>query len=370
MVKVTVTNPHKQEIGAKLVEIPIKTLPATLRTGNLSVSDGEGKQVVSQLTHDSLLLFKADVKPGKKAVFKIAAASVAPTFESTTSGRLYEKRRDDISYENEVVGFRIYGPGTQEAGEKAYGYDIFFKHPTTELIVPLLYAPETDDAVWAKVDSLRKISPAMADSFINTFSYHIDHGLGMDCYAVGSTLGAGVAALATSDTIYYPWCYDSAEILDNGPLRFTLQLNFAPVAIGNDREVTEHRLISLDSESHLNKTAVWYDGLSVPMEILAGFPLRDASNPAIDPLKRYIAYSDPTQGPDNGRAMLGIVVEEPAQEIVNRDNHILVKKPYHPSDRFNYYWGFAWDRADIDNFGDWENYLKHFPLEYKVKITK
>ncbi len=48
----------------------------------------------------------------------------------------------------------------------------------------------------------------------------------MDCYAVGPTLGAGVAALMVNDTIIYPWCYKHQEILDNGPLRFTVKLEF------------------------------------------------------------------------------------------------------------------------------------------------
>ena len=33
----------------------------------------------------------------------------------------------------------------------------------------------------------------------------------MDCYAVGPTLGAGVAALMAGDTIIYPYCYRTQE---------------------------------------------------------------------------------------------------------------------------------------------------------------
>lgn len=283
------------------------------------------------------------------------------SLQTTIWGQIYFNRRDDISYENELVGFRIYGPGTQKAGEKAFGYDIFFKHPTEELIVPQLYAPETDPAVWAKVDSLRSISSELADEFIHSFSYHVDHGLGMDCYAVGPTLGAGVAALANADSIFYPWCYEKAEIIENGPKRFTVRLDFAPVIIEGDT-VTEHRIISLDSGSHLNKTTVWYDGLTKPMDIVAGFPLRDDFKPVADSQLGWLAYSDPTQGPDNGRAMLGIVLATPANELEKRDGHILLKSGYRPGEEFLYWWGFAWDRADIDNFDEWQNYLRNFTL--------
>ena len=67
-------------------------------------------------------------------------------------------------------------------------------------------------------------TPKAADELVRTFSYHIDHGYGMDCYAVGPTLGAGVSALMVNDTIIYPWCYKTQEVLDNGPLRFTIEV--------------------------------------------------------------------------------------------------------------------------------------------------
>lgn len=48
-------------------------------------------------------------------------------------------------------------------------------------------------------------------------SFHVDHGEGMDVYAVDYTLGGGTAALLDSaGNIVYPYCYESYEILDNG----------------------------------------------------------------------------------------------------------------------------------------------------------
>ena len=85
-----------------------------------------------------------------------------------------------------------------------------------------MYAKELDADSWKQVNELRKTDPKAADELVRTFSYHIDHGYGMDCYAVGPTLGAGVSALMVNDTIIYPWCYKTQEVLDNGPLRFTV----------------------------------------------------------------------------------------------------------------------------------------------------
>lgn len=366
-VEVRVSNPTGEPLGPRTVEIDGHDAFSRLRSKGFFITDADGTEIPSQLTYDSLIVFNAEVEPGGEKVYTLHPSDSIRQYPATVWGQVYGKRRDDVSYENEFVGFRIYGPGTQQAGEKAFGYDIFFKHPTEELIVPLLYAPETDDAVWAKVDSLRSVSPELADEFIRTFSYHIDHGLGMDCYAVGPTLGAGVAALAGGDSIYYPWCYENAGILDNGPLRFTLMLDFAPRQINGDN-VTEHRLITLDSGSHLNKTLVWYDGLTSPVDIVAGFPLRDDSAPLENLESGYIAYSDPTQGPDNGKALLGLTFDGERAETVRRDGHILMSRPFAPDDTLSYSWGFAWDRADIPTQDSWEQYLRRSRLGYTVTV--
>lgn len=196
---------------------------------------------------------------------------------------------------------RAYGPTTQRRGERAYGYDIFFKYPDKGLVLEKLYGPETSPKTWQTVDSLRAISKEQAEEYINSISYHIDHGLGMDCYAVGPTLGDGVAARLLNDSIAFAWCYESAEVLDNGPLRFTARLKFAP-----KDSVSESRIITLDAGKHLNACTVSFDGLRDSTEIVAGVPRRDDSEAIL--ADNYIAYADPTQGPDNGKAMLGVIV--------------------------------------------------------------
>lgn len=364
---VTVENTTGENIGVRLIELPAGDVLARLHSAHFYVTDGEGREIPSQLTADSLIIFPADVAPGAKEVFTILPSDTARKYTATVEGAFYPKRRDDVAYENEFTGYRIYGPGTKAAGEKAYGYDIFFKYPGGEIVVPQLYAPETDDAVWAHVDSLRAIDPQLAEDYIKTFSYHIDHGKGMDCYAVGSTLGAGVAALVEGDSIRYPWCYETAKIIDNGPLRFTLRLDFEPVEIGG-RTVAEHRLITLDSGSRLNRTQVWYDGLDTSMQIVTGFPLRDDTEPVRNADKNIIAYSDPTQGEVNGRALLGIRLEEKGDSIFEKEGHILISGIVTPDGSFNYNWGFSWDKTDFPNLEEWENYLANSALSYKVTV--
>lgn len=367
-VEVSVVNDTDSDLGIKVVELPASQILKKLKSPGFLITDSQGQDIPSQLTRDSLIIFACSVPPGNQKNFYIHSCDSIPQYPFTVQGQFYPKRRDDLSYENELVGFRIYGPGTQKAGEKAFGYDIFFKYPTEELIVPQLYAPETDDAVWARVDSLRNIDNSLAEEYIKSFSYHIDHGKGMDCYAVGPTLGAGVAAVMENDSIYFPWCYDVAEIMDNGPLRFSAMLKFKPVDKGSQNSVTEFRKITLDSYSYLNSCEVWYEGLDKPIDMVVGFPLRDDSEPVVLGDKGIVAYSDPTQGPDNGRALLGIKKNTPADTSFIKDSHILLSYHMNPADRFNYKWGFSWNKTEIPSLEEWTQYLENADLNYTVII--
>lgn len=346
---VSVANETGTNPGTRLVEVKAQDLFAVLGRQPFAITDGNGSDVPWQLTYDSLIVFPADVPPGESAEFVFTPSDTVPVYRDLTWGRIYPERRDDIAYENQLAGFRIYGPGTQQAGEKAFGYDLFFKYPSDSIVLPELYAPETSPGVWAKVDSLRNIDVRLADEFVNSFSYHVDHGKGFDPFAVGPTLGAGVAALMTNDSIIYPWCYESARILDNGPLRFTVALDFA---------TGEHRLVTLDAYSYLNRCVVWYDGMTSDTDIVAGFPLRDDVEPYASAADGIIAYSSPVSGDDSGRALLGILCPVGFKSTAKKDGHILGVTTLRPGERFEYYWGFSWDKTEIPTMEAWLKYLK------------
>ena len=355
--EIVVNSPSEMARYGKVMEISADSVLSSLGSKYCYVTDAAGNEVPSQVTYDSRLIFPVSQSDKESEVYYVVPSDTLHTYEPVVAGRFYPERADDVAWENDKVGFRIYGPATQAKGERSYGYDIFFKYQDKGLVLERLYEPETNPATWVKRDSLAAIDPALADEFVKSFSYHLDHGLGMDCYAVGPTLGDGVAAILDNDTISYPWCYSKGEVLDNGPLRFTVSLDFAPRMIGNDT-VTEHRIVSLDTGAHLNRCMVWYDGLSSDRDLVVGFPLRDESSVMADKELGVLAYADPTQGPDNGKALLGIVAGMPAMETMERDGHALLKFNLHPGKPFTYQWGFAWDRTDIPDLESWVDYLK------------
>ena len=188
-------------------------------TAQIVVLDADGQQVPYQVTYDEKVIFPATVKANGTATYTIQPGA-PEAFNVIACGKYYPERLDDLAWENDLVGFRAYGPALQARNERGFGYDLFTKYNTTEPILEALYAEELNPEKRAKIAELKKTDPKAAAELQRAISYHVDHGYGMDCYAVGPTLGCGTSALMEGDTIVYPYCYRTQEILDNGSWRF------------------------------------------------------------------------------------------------------------------------------------------------------
>lgn len=384
-VTVTVTNPLAMERSNEMVEVSMETVTDRLGladTAQIVVLNADGQQVPYQITYDGKVIFPAAIAAGGTATYTIQTGT-PEAFDVKACGRCYPERMDDMAWENDLVAFRAYGPALQAKGERGFGYDLFTKYNTTEPILEAMYAKELDKETLAKIAELKKTDPKAAAELSRERSYHIDHGYGMDCYAVGPTLGAGVAALMVNDTIIYPWCYKNQEILDNGPLRFTVKLEFTPLTVKGDSTVVETRLITLDAGSHLNKTAVSYSNLKETLPIVAGIVLHEPDGAVVaDAANGYITYVDPTTGPDNGKIFMGAAVpavvkdaktvlfsEKEKKERNNADGHVLAVSDYEPGSEYIYYWGFAWDKADIKTADAWNRYMADFAQKVRNPLT-
>lgn len=384
-VTVTVTNPLAMERSNEMVEVSMETVTDSLGladTAQIVVLNADGQQVPYQITYDGKVIFPAAIAAGGTATYTIQTGT-PEAFDVKACGRCYPERMDDMAWENDLVAFRAYGPALQAKGERGFGYDLFTKYNTTEPMLEAMYAKELDKETLAKIAELKKTDPKAAAELSRERSYHIDHGYGMDCYAVGPTLGAGVAALMVNDTIIYPWCYKNQEILDNGPLRFTVKLEFTPLTVKGDSTVVETRLITLDAGSHLNKTAVSYSNLKETLPIVAGIVLHEPDGAVVaDAANGYITYVDPTTGPDNGKIFMGAAVpavvkdaktvlfsEKEKKERNNADGHVLAVSDYEPGSEYVYYWGFAWDKADIKTADAWNRYMADFAQKVRNPLT-
>lgn len=382
-VTVSVSNPLNIDRTEEIVEISTEEVLGKLKLDDKAefiITDENNTEIPYQLTADGKIIFPATVKGGATVSYKFMKGQ--PSHVNTlVYGRQYPERLDDIAWENDKAAYRAYGPALQKTGEKAYGYDVFTKS-VSELVVEDRYAMELDKDARAMIKKLREEGKKTeADSLANAISYHIDHGNGMDCYAVGPTLGGGTAALMPDSVIAYPYCYNSYEILDNGPLRFTVKMEFNPLTIDGDTTVVETRVIQLDKGSHLNKTTVSYTSLKKEYPIGVGLVVHEATPDKyyMNAEGGYISYADPTTNPnaDNGTVYVGAVFPNQLEvakfqsfekPVAGAVGHVMGINTYQPGDEFEYYWGSAWSKCGFDD-EKWNSYLGEYAMKVRNPLT-
>ena len=397
-VKLTISNPLDFARAEEMVEIDMAALNKKL--GNpaaVVVTDANGNEVPSQVTYDGKLIFQPGVPAKGKSEYFVAPGTPQP-YESKVFGRQFPERVDDIAWENDRVAFRCYGPALQRNGERAWGYDIWNKR-TSDLVVEARYSGELDPEIASVCKKLRaRGENDLADDLYNAVSYHVDHGNGMDCYKVGPTLGAGTTALLESDglTIHYPKCYVNYEILDKGPLRFTVKLIYGKESV-QGQDVSETRIVSLDAGSQMNKCIVCYDGITKPQLLATGIVVHN-ENPGAYVMnlgKTYMGYEDlgdpnqykekyrAKQNQDFGKIYVGAVFQGRPEKmnflqgagLPGAVGHILSITACQNNVPYIYYFGTGWSRNPNTNFqsmADWEAYLSKFsqqvwnPLQVKI----
>lgn len=393
-VKITVFNSLDTPRDGEMVEISLKQLQAKLGdSSGIIITDADGQEVPSQQTYDGKLLFQVGVGAKGKSIY-YAKSGTPATYESKVFGRQFPERVDDMAWENDRVAFRCYGPALERSGERAWGYDIWNKR-TDQLIVEARYSGELDPEVASVCRKLRQRGLGdLADDLYNAVSYHVDHGNGMDCYKVGPTLGAGTAALLVNDSkdILYPHCYQSYEILDCGPLRFTVRLTYAQREV-EGQQLTETRIISLDAGSQMNKVVVSYIGLQKPMPLAVGIVVHNENLSAyvVNENAGYMGYEDlgdpnqykekyrALQNKDFGKIYVGAVYTERPVKIYYKEDeglpgaqgHVLGVANYRPTTNFTYYFGSGWSRNPSTSFHsltDWEAYLSVFSKQVKTPL--
>ena len=362
-VTVTVINSTESQ-RQELVEVDAKAVREKLGIADgtpFKVFNALRQEVAYQLTYDGKLLIDASVRPKGFARFTIVPGQPRP-MKTVVCGRQYPERVDDIAWENDRGAYRLYGPALQRNKERAFGNDVWVKN-TPDLVVEQRYNLELSNH--AAVEALRKAgNTAAADSLEELTTYHFDHGYGLDCYKVGPSLGCGAPALMDGNQIVFPYCYTQYEILDNGPLRFTVSLTYETKEFHGE-QVTEHRLLSLDKGSNFNRQTVWYEGATKPIDVASGVVIHNEDTTSVYMEHPFVAYADPTDNPagQNFQIYVGVVfpydqvqtLRVPNEGAANGINgHALaVRRGVQPGQRVTYYWGSAWSKYDCTNFLQW-----------------
>ena len=350
----------------KVVEVDWQTVCKQLCISTdeqVVIENAADQEVTYQKTYDGKLLLYVSLHPHGKAVYTITKGQPAIS-KAYVSGKVYTIRKDDLAWENDLGIYRVYGPALQKTGERSFGIDVWVKN-TPEPVLEERYQKDYRGNVME--DSLRKAGQTVAlDVIDRSTSFHLDHGNGMDAYGVGPSLGCGAPALMHDGQLVFPYCYETCQIHDNGPLRFTTELTYAPNADG----ITEHRIISLDFGSHFNRMTVWYDGIKKPTALASGVVLHGNDNLVLG--KNYVQYVDPTDNPmlHQSQVYVAVLFPEGVSETRLQKgelNHGIGIVNNYRGEPYTYYFGSAWSRYDVRSQAQWQLVIDEFMSDLNKK---
>lgn len=304
-------------------------LPTSDTALGLVVYDPEGNEVPSQYTDIfGELLFQVDVAANSKVNYTVRRGKPS-LYAQKVYGRLVPERKDDWAWENDRVAHRIYGPALEATGELSNGVDVWLKS-TPELVVNQWYQPGVD--------------------------YHTDRGQGLDSYKVGRTLGGGALAPVVDTAFVLGNNFIEAECIDNGPIRHTVRVHYAPYVVGG-KKLIETRTISLDAGSHFNRVAVEFVGdVFDSLPVAAGIVLREGG--AVQSTDTWLAYSEPEAAP-NGRTYLGLIMGGPSTPDTIQ-NHAVMRSFSRYAEPNWYFFGSGWSKGVDGGFATpeaWEAFV-------------
>lgn len=252
------------------------------------------------------------------------------------------KRLTIVTWENDRIAFRVYGPALEGQQKTGSGID-----------------------VWVK--STRKL---VIDRWYKGNDYLKDHGEGLDCYSVDRSRGCGGLGIWNGKSLDVSRVWKSHKIIANGPDRAVVELTYAPWDSGG-RKVWETRRITLEAGSNLNRIESKIESNAPdPLTIGIGICRRvgDGGEATLDKRKGMIAYWQPPQK-DNGSIACGILVEPASIErLANADGHYLELIKVTPGKPFIYYAGAGWSKSgDFADAQAWEKYLRGYAGDFTVR---
>ncbi len=330
--KVEISNPSEIDRHHETVEIAWSELEMRgFAPDRIVLFSGE-EELVSQVTFDSennpqALIFQCEVPAGESRRFRICEGEPA-VYPAKAYGRYVPERLDDYAWENDKVAYRAYGPALESApGE-------------------MLSTPGFD--CWVKsVDTL------VIDGRYKRGNYHHNYGDGMDCYKVGRTLGAGASAPYIDGKLCLSGNYVTWQRLDNGPIRTTVKLTYAPFAVG-EQQVSLTKYISLDAHSHFNRIENLYEGNFTTLPVAAGFVRHDVK--ALTTTDEWLAFeeaaSDSKHPEEDGDLFFGVIL--PGAEFrAEAAGHAIAIAEVERSTSMVYYAGSAWSLGDVKDMRQW-----------------
>lgn len=317
------------------------------------VLDPLGFQLFYQITFDNKLIFLSNpVESGMTAYYRIVPG-VPDSFDICAIGA-HIAPADDIVWENGSIAFALRNSYCSLDAGSGSGYDVWLKKNDYPLVVERCSAQMSGCAT---IDNAVVCCEDTADL--------------LDYYEVGSAWGAGATALLDArGEMVYSYRSETFSILDNGPLRFTLSLRYAPIVFDGDT-IVETRVITLDEGSQLNKVDVIYHYLKEPAQIVAGIALRSPASVEYDAASGYVANAILLDSVGT-QVYMGVACESSVQDACvvridkahpqesDAEEYLVLSEMYMPGETFTYYTGAGWSKWGFDNADDWYFYMRYY----------
>lgn len=353
---VKVVNPIKLDRQNETVEVAWSDIVAALpevTPDRVVVFNPNGDEQPSQVIYNGTdtaqsLIFQASVGAKGSATYTIREGERAD-YPVQAYGRFVPERMDDFAWENNRIAHRIYGPALEASGEISNGIDVWLKR-TDSMVIDHWYD------LWSKGQD-----------------YHSDRGQGLDNYKVGRTLGAGAMAPYEKDSLWLGHNFTSYRVLDNGPLRVSFELEYAPFRVDTVM-VGERRSISLDANTSFSRVTELFTAPVPNMKVAAGVVLRGPGAVVLDfldkPIKK-VGYWEKPIG-DDGITGLGIIFPV-EMKVETRLGHLLSSTTIPTGVPFTYLVGAGWSKGGFPTSAEWTTEIStetqkfHNPLVVTVK---
>uniref|UniRef100_UPI004056DFDC DUF4861 family protein n=1 Tax=Alistipes sp. TaxID=1872444 RepID=UPI004056DFDC len=350
--RVEVTNPTETPRSFETVEVEWEQIAAKGISADEIVVESNGVQIPSQVLYNGgtepvALIFQCSVEANATNTYTLRAGE-REAYAPKAYGRFVPERLDDYAWENDKIAFRAYGPALESApGE-------------------MLATPGYD--CWVKcVDTL------VVDARYKRGDYHHNYGDGMDCYKVGRTLGAGASAPLFEEKLCLSRNYVTYETLENGPIRTSVKLTYAPFAVG-DKEVALTKIITLDAHSHFNRMENIYTGDFDTLPIAAGFIRHKVKG--LSTGEGWLAFSeeasDSKQPEVDGDLYFAVIL--PGGEMrAELDGHAVAVANTKSGESLLYYAGAGWSHGGVADMPYWMTLTEQTaaalsaPLQVEVK---
>ena len=250
---VTVANDLDLARPAETIVIPfsevVRRLPS-VAFDQIIVKDASGRIIPAQITafhhvHKGPacfddLIFQHDFAAGEKsAAFTVEISSLpVPPFPSQVCVRYIPERYDDVAWENDKIGHRVYGPGLElpsatKDQQTSSGIDVWSKR-VPYLVVDHWYHKGHD-------------------------GLHTDTGEGLDMYDVGVSRGCGGTGVWDGKELHVSRNWRQETVYATGPVRAVFELGYEPwdAGVAGDSEngimISETKRIIVDAGHNLDE---------------------------------------------------------------------------------------------------------------------